>query len=69
MAKIRVIRILEYIGDEDWIKSIMDRNVIQIGTPTRTPDGTVRELSREYSEPLAPLPAPSPAALDDELPF
>ena len=45
MAKVRVIRVLEYIGEESWLNTTLANRACGADTPIEVPSlGSVREL-------------------------
>lgn len=53
MAKVRIIRVLEYIGDEDWLRMTLEKSAVKEGTRLVIPNGEIAELSRTVEEVVA----------------
>jgi len=46
MPRVKVIRTIEYEGEQDWIIHTMKNNKIELHRPLVVSQGTVREVSR-----------------------
>jgi hypothetical protein len=50
MAKVRIIRVLEYIGDEEWLRVVLEKSAVKESTRLVIPNGEIAELSRTVVE-------------------
>jgi len=55
MATIKIVRVLEYIGDEEWLRLTLDRGAIKENGVMVLPRGEIRELSRSIPEQIVVL--------------
>ncbi|HXN71604.1 MAG TPA: hypothetical protein VN861_03515 [Candidatus Acidoferrales bacterium] len=50
MPKVRIIRVLEYIGDEDWLRRTLERSAVKESIRLVIPNGEIAEVSRTVEE-------------------
>jgi hypothetical protein len=54
MPKVKIIRILEYIGDENWLRITLERSAVKESTRLVMPNGEIAEISRTVEEIVEP---------------
>jgi hypothetical protein len=68
IQKVRCIRILEYVGSPDWLKSQLLGSWVEPGEPKDAVGGIIKEVQRTI-QPLEEDAYPPSPIDDEEIPF